>query len=449
MVGEINTFVFFDLEGTGLTDNPRITELSLMAIHRRAVKDAKWIVHDRELYLPRVINKLTVCMYPIKVISSEASSLTGLYNENLLNQKDMDPDLVHLVNLFLRRLEPPVCLVSHNGFRFDFPLLKAELQSIDCRLLDGILCIDTWEMCRDLDGSPVLDRSRFLPSSSGRDDATMTPISKSKKCVFVTSNSIKRKKSDVESAHDDNDDSIPCVRKLFQDVDDAPRTTEAEVTFSQAFIESADDNTTTLLGNSDALLLEPDGKVLSAGTGSPSRLAGDCCDVPLRKTDEGMKPTLGEERAVIDRTSGDNSEDRVTRDETVTEMFTSLKSQDDVVVKEKEAIRATPLTGDVVAKNDVERRRTVNNRWSQNLNHFQSPRPSYKLAEIHRRVVGCYPSGSHRAEDDCLALARIFMFMPKSCDWTDEHAVPFSVFLPLYDSPRKPLPEGFFPSYLD
>jgi hypothetical protein len=72
-------------------------------------------------------------------------------------------------------------------------------------------------------------------------------------------------------------------------------------------------------------------------------------------------------------------------------------------------------------------------------------RPSYKLVDIHKRVVGQEPTDSHRAEDDCVTLARIFWLTHKAPLWADCYAVPFSRFRPLYVTRRRPLPPGKFP----
>ena len=60
-----------DLEATGLPspgNNPTISELCLIAVHRMSLMDnAK----------PRVLNKLSLCINPMKPISPAASSLTG------------------------------------------------------------------------------------------------------------------------------------------------------------------------------------------------------------------------------------------------------------------------------------------------------------------------------------------------------------------------------------
>jgi hypothetical protein len=83
---EIKTFVFFDLEGTGLTDNPRITEISMIAINRVAgmemvfkARKNLWApgLPEGPPDLPRVQNKLTVCIYPMKPVCFEAAEITG------------------------------------------------------------------------------------------------------------------------------------------------------------------------------------------------------------------------------------------------------------------------------------------------------------------------------------------------------------------------------------
>lgn len=40
-----------------------------------------------------------------------------------------DKDACGLLQAFLSRMPSPMCLIAHNGMKFDFPLLKAELAS--------------------------------------------------------------------------------------------------------------------------------------------------------------------------------------------------------------------------------------------------------------------------------------------------------------------------------
>jgi hypothetical protein len=96
-----------------------------------------------ECLLPRVLNKLTICVYPMAIIMPQVSSITGLDNYNLTGQARFDKNTGDLLNIFLERLPSPVCLVAHNGNFYDFPLLKAELEKAGLELRSTILCIDS------------------------------------------------------------------------------------------------------------------------------------------------------------------------------------------------------------------------------------------------------------------------------------------------------------------
>ena len=73
---DIKTFVFFDLESTSLQSAgvyPHVTELSMVAVKRPAL-DCK---HDSKL--PRVLDKLSLCINPGKPVSPIAADITGLF----------------------------------------------------------------------------------------------------------------------------------------------------------------------------------------------------------------------------------------------------------------------------------------------------------------------------------------------------------------------------------
>ena len=93
---------------------------------------------------PRVINKLSLCFYPMTTIMPGVTSLTGLDNYNLSGQSQFDGDTVNMINSFLTRLPPPVCLVAHNGDYYDYPLLMAEIVRTGAKLVEDILCVDSW-----------------------------------------------------------------------------------------------------------------------------------------------------------------------------------------------------------------------------------------------------------------------------------------------------------------
>lgn len=521
-----------------------------------------------------------------------------MYNDSLINQKDFDHDLVSLLSSFLCRLEPPVCLISHNGFRFDFPLLKAELGSIGCDLPEGILCLDTWEMFRSLDGCPVPDTSHFLMPSR----RMAVQSKKTHAASGMPLGSIKRKKKTEtkSSADTEEEEMIPCVKPLFQE--DETQTSELDAKRSQTIPQTENNSflsvnsETNLVSESTAALPDAEAAdalenaVLAENTISVANsqthglmatencssvgvetdcnmqfilndhatghLALDCtvkansesflqnkifCSVSSKEktsaVDLGKSPTLsvslsdkdenkgssvlepsvysvipgsgnlGDKGRINDMTVKPNSENSyqilpcnvgignvsesvaaiklpslAVKSDTESCIFksisNSLKEIDkECDIAEKEIANEGPslnlmppfnvpvisdsesslscTTSQIFTnttmvlqnrENDIMVKEHFNRR---NRNSFPQKRFSYRLGEIHLRVVGCYPSGSHRAEDDCVALARIFMFTPNSTKWADSHAVPFAAFRPLYCSPHKHLQPGVFPSHLN
>ena len=156
---EVRTLVYFDLEATGLKSSgkPRICELSLVAVDIQDVlKLNKLMVEniknksigsnssqERNL-TPRIINKVTLCVYPMAIIVPLVSDITGLDNYNLTGQSTFSKVTGDLINNFLSLLPSPVCLVAHNGNDYDFPLLKAEMEKTGTKLMSDVLCIDSY-----------------------------------------------------------------------------------------------------------------------------------------------------------------------------------------------------------------------------------------------------------------------------------------------------------------
>ena len=70
---------------------------------------------------------------------SYGTNITGCFknnrldNYNLYGQAKFDTNTVKMIDGFLRQLPAPVCFVSHNGDRFDFPS-KAELEKCGGKL---------------------------------------------------------------------------------------------------------------------------------------------------------------------------------------------------------------------------------------------------------------------------------------------------------------------------
>ena len=67
----INTFIFIDLETTGIFD-PKITELCMIAVGKKA------FLEDDNSILPRIKDKLCICVNPATLIDNVTAKLTGI-----------------------------------------------------------------------------------------------------------------------------------------------------------------------------------------------------------------------------------------------------------------------------------------------------------------------------------------------------------------------------------
>ena len=162
---EIKTLVYFDIEATGLKNSgrPRISEVSFVAFNTQEFFDLNQKLLEKlknvksnedilelETFLPRVLNKLTLCVYPMAIIMPEVSKITGLDNYNLTDQARFDKSTGDLLKIFLSRLPLPVCLVAHNGNMYDFPLLQAELEKTGVELGLNLLCVDSYAGIKEI-----------------------------------------------------------------------------------------------------------------------------------------------------------------------------------------------------------------------------------------------------------------------------------------------------------
>nr|XP_004662083.1 three-prime repair exonuclease 1 [Jaculus jaculus] len=147
--GPMQTLIFLDLEATGLPfSQPKVTELCLLAVHRYALENTP-ISGGHQPTVPqppRVVDKLSLCVAPGKACNPAASEITGLSTAELVahGRQRFDDNLANLLLTFLQRQPQPWCLVAHNGDRYDFPLLQAELAMLGLSsLLDGAFCVDS------------------------------------------------------------------------------------------------------------------------------------------------------------------------------------------------------------------------------------------------------------------------------------------------------------------
>ncbi|XP_062979449.1 three-prime repair exonuclease 1 [Elgaria multicarinata webbii] len=152
----IETFVFMDLEATGLPPSrPKIAEVCLFAVTRHALENPQFSQSFPKPVplFPRLVDKLCVCVNPDKPFTPIASSITGLTNEVFDRNKKQSFNIhvLHMITAFFNRQHPPICLVAHNGCSYDFPLLKAELDTLGFPALDEIYCADTIKAMKALD----------------------------------------------------------------------------------------------------------------------------------------------------------------------------------------------------------------------------------------------------------------------------------------------------------
>uniref|UniRef100_A0A1I8MAA6 Exonuclease domain-containing protein n=1 Tax=Musca domestica TaxID=7370 RepID=A0A1I8MAA6_MUSDO len=170
----IKSFVVFDLETNGLPEQQfnacSITELSMYAFSSECLKqcalDAQDYVKkfktddlmvgiarlDVEIPdLPRCLHKLTLMVNPMRMIHPEVERITGLNNEMLCEESPFDKRTASCVLSFLERLEKPICLVAHNGWRFDYPVMKYIFEKINMSIPASIYCVDSYKAFIEID----------------------------------------------------------------------------------------------------------------------------------------------------------------------------------------------------------------------------------------------------------------------------------------------------------
>ena len=459
---------------------------------------------------------------------------------------------------FLRRQIPPVCLVAHNGHDYDFGFLQAELQAIGASLPHEVLCVDSLQMFRSLDGvehypllSPFTNTRVLTNAPPARDTGNNNkqPVTSEKQ--FNDNTEMKGDNTDVASG-------IKVKRKLFVDEDDSNLTAEVntkkqchadvEVTnrngsgspdassqashttnhrvcfhknsdsktmvqiditsryvISEGSCSSAlsdsdsqrtvtytvnsdsdhddDDNTggtevksdpqTTQWGDdvADSLLQHlplhdhPHVKGSDKTDSTSQKMSANSCD----NGDSKIHPTTNSNN--LSGTNGINNGvtqlEKGNKNGWISRQDFRVGASDNSVagctgkLSDTSCSNGTPSPPSHQNSSDHAKinnagyttpdHTPVHTRPASSTAHSVSRRragssPSYNLRELHRRLVGVYPSASHRAEDDSLALVRIFLVSgERAVCWADQHAVPMAEVPPLYAvRKRTPLPRGTF-----
>jgi DNA polymerase III epsilon subunit-like protein len=95
----IKSLVFFDLETTGLPSDhaARITELNFCGV------DRSQFIECKTKKIPRVTNRLNLCIDPSRPIDPVATTITKLDNANLGQQSKFDGNVFNIIVSFLER----------------------------------------------------------------------------------------------------------------------------------------------------------------------------------------------------------------------------------------------------------------------------------------------------------------------------------------------------------
>ncbi|XP_060588912.1 mucin-17-like [Ruditapes philippinarum] len=293
----ISSYVFLDFETTSLLDRKcRITEMCLLAVNRVDLTAAG--------SFPRVTNKLTVCLDPQQPISMTSSNITGLYNDSLENQKAFTDETVALINAFLNHLRKPICLLAHNGNRFDFLLLVAELKRLNQSLDNSIWCADTLEAFRSLDGLPAVYTpssnqsyiKKFQNSPNNGDktpvtsakSSTNTPLKRKGTTEFSTPSDNSPKVSKLEYSYKTNLSAEKVKKKLtFESIQDKTTDDTKQDKKETEEVEEATEEFSSSLDDTHYLkALESVEKGLCQETLVFNKSAGDCLSESTKKEQE-------------------------------------------------------------------------------------------------------------------------------------------------------------------
>ena len=353
-------------------------------------------------------------------------TVAGIWTDEIFYQKDLDDDFVDLVQSFLNRHEQPICLVAHNGNKFDFPVFKSELQNISRDLHGDIFCADTLLMFREITDDSFRSVLRLVatPTHSGEIMFTRngTKLGVKRKLDYSTLTDDDPKPSKT-SYHQDNTPSSTSISECHllsgikplhneenhSDLEDpilpkSPTTiknSEAVKAKGSARIRKSLDRTDwpedVSDGDSDAdLLLAMDDYEEKAGASRTQDTTGSSLHTTYYPNSSTPLP-----KAVVTNPSD-------VQDVTQSKPFPT----GDITPS-----RSIP-NGDVtpsrsIPSSDVTPTRSISNvdvtpsKHSSSSTKVGTPRKSYALAKIYERVYGCEMEKAHSAESDCMAMLRI------------------------------------------
>lgn len=88
---------------------------------------------------------------------------TGLDNYMLEYDNVFNENVARMIINFLNHLQQPVCIVAHNGDRFDFPILMKELKRLNIELPSTVKCLDSLPIFRNIDYFQIVQDENISP----------------------------------------------------------------------------------------------------------------------------------------------------------------------------------------------------------------------------------------------------------------------------------------------
>nr|XP_017003979.2 uncharacterized protein LOC108062000 [Drosophila takahashii] len=237
---KISTFAVLDLETTNLPaySNNRvgITELCIYAFEAALLKKkvAQDGGQDQEKdqepevpAAPRVLHKLNLLFQPSMMVHPEAERTTGLSNYLLERESKLDEDAAQLIISFLKHLPSPVCLVAHNGWGFDFPILRQAFEKLNMELPQSMTCVDSLRAFLEIDDKLKKEATISEPETIKETESDFKEPEPAKEIDWRARNettpkrpiltpdeaSLKRKKLSNNEEEDDQEDQAPAKRK--------------------------------------------------------------------------------------------------------------------------------------------------------------------------------------------------------------------------------------------
>ncbi|XP_011670344.2 LOW QUALITY PROTEIN: three-prime repair exonuclease 1-like [Strongylocentrotus purpuratus] len=418
----INSFVFVDLETSHLEscERPKIIEMSLFAVHRTGLlhpavlssingarrEDATYDLS--KVSLPRVVDKLTLCLDPRKQTSAQTFLLTGLDNLNLGESKKMslDEDTISMLNIFLKRQEGPVCLVAHNGKRFDFPCceqnsrLTAEEHTHYTKVLQESSRLKEADCTEEAEAEEVFEDLFCADSLEGfrANFATETEVKQDEEPF-----SLKRKLPECDVST-----GWPYSEKRGTNLSTGNTSTYSESRVSVSSAAAVTESNETSM-NCPTILASSHHESSSSSSIQP-------------QTSEDLGASTQPSIPTLDPISPHITATTTTTTTTTTTEYSSSTSSDNTPERTLTKRPSPPPPP-----------RKTNQHY-----HTKSPKISYSLINIFKRTFGREPPNSHSAEDDVASLIKVLLpRVEEFVNWADVHAVQYKD-IGLYYKPLKP-----------